>query len=155
MSNTDDIDKFGHCIICHKNLLTKRVVDGKVVDMFLPIYSDTMFLLSNGSQMKVTICKPCKESTDLNDSKIRKNIMEAIMKGWELETKLKVEEKDANFTEENRKKYLDYMDKITIDQHSEYLDKYVIQTRQMELLNKSVEDIKESIPQAEASNVIN
>lgn len=155
MSNTDDIDKFGHCIICHKNLLTKRVVDGKVVDMFLPIYSDTMFLLSNGSQMQVTICKPCKESTDLNDSKIRKNIMEAIMKGWELETKLKVEEKDANFTEENRKKYLDYMDKITIDQHSEYLDKYVIQTRQMELLNKSVEDIKESIPQAEASNVIN
>ena len=26
MVNTDNIDRFGHCVICHNNLLVKRIV---------------------------------------------------------------------------------------------------------------------------------
>lgn len=140
--NTDNIDRFGHCVICHNNLLTKRVVDGKVVDMFMPIYDETIFLLNNGSQMQVTICKNCKESTDLNDSVIHEQIMEAVQKGWQLETRIKMDQDDPEWSKEKRDKYIEHMSKLDIDCHSENLDKHVIQNRQMELLNLSVEEVK-------------
>ncbi len=149
--NTDNIDKFGHCVVCHKNLLTKRVVDGKIIDMFLPIYSDTVFLLDNGSQMQVTICKICKESTDLNDPQVHSEIMEAVMKGWELETKMLVaDEKQPDWTEEKGKKYLDTMAQLNIDCNSEDLGKYAIQQKQIKLLKLKVDKVK-----SEVINVIN
>lgn len=86
--NTDNIDKYGHCVICHKNLLTKRVVDGVVIDMFLPIYDHTFFMLNDGTQMQVTICKPCKQSTDLDNETVHSNIMEAVQKGWDLDKRM-------------------------------------------------------------------
>lgn len=142
--NTDNIDKFGHCVICHQNLLTKRVVDGKVVDMFLPTYDDTMFLLNTGSQMQVTICKPCKAITDLSDSKVHDNIMQAVMKGWELETKMLVADKKIpEWTQEKGDEYLKKMSTLIIDCNSEDLDKYVIQQRQVVLLNQSVKEVIE------------
>lgn len=137
--NTDDIDKFGHCVVCHQNLLTKRVVDGKVVDMFLPTYDETMFLLDNGSQMQVTICKTCKETTDLFDPTVHDNIMQAIQKGWELETKLLVD--NNTWTKEHGDNYLNTMSELSIDCNSENLDKYAIQTRQMELLKAVIEPV--------------
>ena len=137
---TDDIDRFGHCVICHKNLLIKRIVDGKEVDMFMPIYSETKFLLNTGSEMSVTICKPCKETNDLNDPIVKDNIMQAVYKGWELENKILVaDENNPSWTEEFGAKYLANQATLSIDMNSEDLDKYVIQQRQMELLNKKVE----------------
>lgn len=142
MINTDNIDRFGFCVLCHKNLLTKKVVDGKVVDMFLPIYDETIFLLNNGSQMQVTICKICKSSNDLNDPKMHSNIMDAVQKGWELETKMLVsDEKLPDWTEEKGKEYLSKMSKLNIDCHSENLDKYAIQCKSIELMKLSLEDI--------------
>lgn len=137
--NTDNIDKFGHCVICHNNLLTKRVIDGKVVDIFLPTYDETMFLLNNGSQMQVTICRPCKNSIDLSDPKIHSNIMEAVKKGWELESKLLVDNK--TWDKDHRDKYLQNMNKLSIDCNSEHLNKYVIQQKQIILLNKKIEPV--------------
>lgn len=139
--NVDNIDRFGHCVICHKNLLTKRVVDGKVIDMFLPTYSDTMFLLNNGSQMQVTICKTCKSQNELTSPEIQSNIMEACMKGWELDTKLKVETKEM--TEEQREKVIGEYSKLGIDCHSENLDKHVIQNKVIEIMKLSVEEVNE------------
>lgn len=140
--NTDNIDRFGHCVSCHKNLLTKRVVDGKIVDMFMPIYSDTTFLLSDGSQMQVTICKPCKESIDLNCPNKHEDIMEACVKGWKLETEICKEE---SWSMEDRNKYLEKVSSLNIDCNSENLDKYVIQNRSIELMKLTVEDIPEVI----------
>lgn len=149
MSNTDNIDKFGHCCVCHKNLLTKRVVDGHVIDMFLPEYDDTVFLLNNGSQMQITICKNCKEISDLSDEKLHQNIMEACMKGWELETKMLVaDEKQPDWTEEHGEKYLDKMSQLSINCNSENLDKYSLQCKVIELRNLKVEEIKSDIEEA-------
>lgn len=88
MSNTDNIDKYGHCVVCHKNLLSKRVVEGQVVDMFLPTYDHTFFMLNDGSQMQVTICKPCKFHTDLTDPVVHDKIMQAVQKGWDLDKRM-------------------------------------------------------------------
>lgn len=141
--STDDIDSYGHCVCCHKNLLTKRVVDGKVVDMFLPTYDETMFLLDNGSQMQVTICKPCKEVTDLSDAKVHSDIMEAVMKGWELETKMLVaDDKQPDWTAEKGQEYLDKMAERSIDCNSSDMSKYSIQQRQIEMLGMVVEDVE-------------
>lgn len=132
--NTDNIDRFGHCSFCHKNLITKRVVDGKVIEMFLPEHDHTDFMLNNGSMMKVCMCKPCKESVDLSDSHIHSDIMEAVMKGWELETKLLVaDEKIPDWTQEHADKYLDNMAKLDIDCHADSLANNVLQDKSKEL----------------------
>lgn len=134
--NTDNIDKFGHCCVCHKNLITKRVVDGQVIDMFLPIHDHTDFLLDNGSIMKVCICKPCKENTDLCCKNKQSDIMEAVQKGWELETKaLVADPAQPQWTEEFGKEYLDKMSELTIDSHADSLDKQALQRRIEEIVS--------------------
>lgn len=143
---TDRIDRFGHCCCCGKNLLTKRVVDGKVVDMFTPFYDETIFLLENGSQMQITICKTCKSTTDLNSPKVQNNIMDACIKGWELETKMLVaDEKYPDWTEEKGKEYINTMKKLNINCNSENLDKYTLQNKVIELKNLEVLDIQAEV----------
>lgn len=152
--NTDDIDKFGHCVVCHQNLLTKRVVDGKLVDMFLPTYDETFFLLNNGSQMQVTICKTCKSSTDLFNKDVHNNIMAAVQKGWQLETKMLVaDEKLSEWTLEKGKEYLDTMSKLSIDSNTDYMDKYAIQQRQMKLLKAVIKPVVEEAEVKSVSNI--
>lgn len=134
MSNTDNIDRFGHCCVCHKNLITQRVVDGKVIDMFLPIHGHTDFLLNNGSIMKVCICTPCKENVDLTSKVVHGYIMDACLKGWDLETKALVEDGAyPNWTPETKKIYMDRMAKLSIDCHSDNLSPVIIQDRVKEL----------------------
>ena len=135
--SVDNIDKFGHCVVCHKHLVTKRVVDGKVIEMFLPIHDHTDFLLDNGSMMKVCICKPCKEKTNLSDTKVKSDIMEAVQKGWQLEVKgLVADEAQPDWTEESGKKYLDKMALLNIDIHADNVDKNAIQDRIKKLVEK-------------------
>lgn len=126
MSNTDDIDKYGHCVICHKNLLSKRVVDEKIVDMFLPIYDHTFFMLNDGSQMQVTICKPCKNSIDLTDIDVHKDIMESVQKGWDLDKRMA----DNPLWESHRIK-------LNINFHSENITNNDIIIRQSKELSES------------------
>ena len=150
MVNTDNIDRFGHCVICHNNLLVKRIVDGVVVDMFSPLFDETKFILNNGSEMKVTICRKCKDTVDLNDYNTRNNIMAAVYKGWELEANMLVkDDKAIEWDEKFAHNYLNKMKELDIDCHSENMEKYSIQKRQMEILNKKVE-----IPE-EREHVIN
>lgn len=125
--NTDNIDRFGHCVICHKNLITKRVIDGRLEETFLPIHGHTTFLLDNGSQMEVCMCKPCQEKTDLTDPMIHENIMEACLKGWDLETKILVSEE--KWTKDHGEQYLKNMSFLNIDCHSQNLATSFIEER--------------------------
>lgn len=132
--NTDNIDRFGHCVVCHKNLIVKRVVDNQVVEMFLPIHDHTDFMLNNGSVMKVCICKPCKASAELSNPVVHSNIMEAVNKGWELETKMLVaNEKEVQWTEEYGQSYLNKMRELDIDTHADGLDKQVLVDKSVKL----------------------
>lgn len=132
--NTDNIDRFGHCVVCHKNLITKRIVDGQVIEMFLPIHGHTDFMLDNGSIMKVCICTPCKESTDLNDPTVHANIMEAVQKGWLLETKILVADPTLpEWTQEKADSYLADMSKLSIDSSIEGIDKDVLRVKSEQL----------------------
>lgn len=131
--NTDNIDKFGHCVLCHRNLIYKRVVDGRQEDMFVPTHGHTTFLLNTGSQMQVCMCKPCQQNNDLADVSIHNNIMEAVQKGWELEAKLLVE--NNVWSTQKSVEYLNYMKSRTIDCHVEHLANNVIQNRIKELTN--------------------
>jgi len=142
LSKVERIDKFGHCCYCSAYLLTKRVVDGKVVDMFTPNYDQTTFLLDNGSQMQITLCKKCKSSIDLNSAEVHTDIMNAVMKGWELESNaLVADETKPEWTAEVGEKYLSDMGKLAIDCNSENLDRYVIQEKVIKLQNLEVTDV--------------
>lgn len=144
MSHTDNIDRFGHCCVCHKNMITKRVVDGKVIDMFLPDHDHTDFLLDNGSIMKVCMCKSCKANVDLTSPKVHKYIMEACLKGWELETKaLIADESLPNWNEDTAKIYLEKMSKLNIDCHSDSFSPVAVQDRVKELNKLMVADVKD------------
>lgn len=129
--NTDDIDRFGHCVICHKNLIYKRIVDGKEMELFMPIHDHTDFMLNSGSIMKVCMCKPCKESTDLHDPLVHDSIMQAVQKGWELETKLLVENK--TWEKDHGEKYLKEMAKLNIALHADNIEKRTLETKSKEL----------------------
>lgn len=130
--NTDNIDRYGHCVICHANLINKRVVDGKVIDMFSPLHGHTTFLLDSGSQMQVCMCLPCQKKVDLTDPVIHENIMEACLKGWELETKQLIENK--TWEQKHGEEYLKNMAILNIDCHSENLDNDAKQSRIKELV---------------------
>lgn len=128
--NTDNIDKFGLCVFCHRDLITKRVVDGKVIEMFTPDHGHTEFLLNNGSRMQVCMCRTCRESVDLTAPAIQDMIMKAVQKGWELEVRILVaDEKHPQWTEGFGKAYLETMSKLNIDTHSDTLDKVRLEER--------------------------
>lgn len=134
MTNTDNIDRFGHCVLCHKNMITKRIVDGKEIEMFLPDHDHTDFLLDSGSLMKVCMCKTCKRDNDFTDIKIHSAIMDACHKGWELETKMLVaNEKEVQWTQEFADNYLSEMAKYNIVYHVDNIDKTVVATVSKEL----------------------
>lgn len=108
-------DVYGHCSICHENLLVPRVVGGKEIMTFTPEFDQTEFVISNKSRMIVCMCKNCKSNADLSDSNIQKNIMDSVKLGWAGE--LGQERAPADF------------DSLSILFHSEGIDDYVIKNR--------------------------
>jgi hypothetical protein len=81
----NDIDKFGHCVVCNKNLIRNVVINGKVEGTWHPNKDEAYMKLNQGSLMPVSICKPCKKSVDLTDPTVHANIMKAVHNGWLLE----------------------------------------------------------------------
>ncbi len=134
ITRLERIDKYGHCVFCTKNMIVKRVVDGKVIDMFTPDHDHTDFMLNTGSMMKVCMCKKCKKEIDLSIPMIHKMIMDAVQRGWELETKsLIASEAYPDWTEEFGKKYLEKMSTLNIDCHASDMDKSSMEVRSKEL----------------------
>ena len=80
--STIDFDKFGHCVKCHRDLRIEQIIDGKPEMRFSPDYSETEYLLDNGSKMRVAVCKQCKETLTQEDHPV---IMDCVVKGWKIE----------------------------------------------------------------------
>lgn len=101
-----DYDKYGHCVKCHKDMLTQKVVTGEdgrltIEDMFTADQTTSQVLLDDGSKATIMLCKSCKES--LVDSDYPK-IMKCIIKGWEMEINEMVEQDKFKLWDEKRKK---------------------------------------------------
>jgi hypothetical protein len=97
-------DVFGHCIICGKNMLTDRVVEGETVQMFTPDKDNAQYLLDDGSKMNVSMCRPCKDELDGTEIE---DVMKKVIRGWqhELETYSKwPQERKDNYMEVYGKK---------------------------------------------------
>ena len=130
----ENVDKYGHCVICHRNLLTERMVDGKIITMFVPDHDETEFLLNDGSRMRVCICKKCKSENELGDSKVQKTVMECVVNGWELETEaLVADEKKPEWDKNRAESYMKVYANKKIEFHSEGLSTQVIEERKERL----------------------
>ena len=112
-----NFDKYGHCVVCSLNMITDRVIDGEVVQMFTT-KKDTLYtILSDGSEMRVCICKDCKKLVNEHDFKY---IMKKVYKGWEMESAGLVMRRHMNkmtnkaWDKEHRDKYLERMGKLEI-----------------------------------------
>ena len=134
MSN---IDKYGHCAICHNNLMVERVSDGKVINMFTPDKDETEFLLDDGSRMRISICRPCKLTIDFNDKKVIDNIMEAVINGWQLEVDtLVADEKRPEWTPERAKNHMKVYKEKNILFHSENSEHHVVEDARKIIIDK-------------------
>lgn len=78
-----DYDKYGYCVVCHKDLRTTKMTSDGPVEMFTSDHSETELLLNDGSHMRVTICKKCK--SQLNEETYQ-DLMRSVYKGWYMET---------------------------------------------------------------------
>jgi len=149
------VDKYGHCICCSKMLIEERVVDNKVVPMFTAEHSETEFLLTDGSRMRVCICKPCKESRDLSTPQIKEEIMSCVLNGWKLEAKALVEgvkKEDGSvvkWSECQAKEYIEEYSKKEIDCHCEGVPEHALEERKNRVL-KMLNDNKEIIDEVKA-----
>jgi len=122
-----NIDVFGQCIMCGTSLIEERVIDGKVVTVFKANRTETTYLLSDGSQMKVAMCKKCKESLDGTESAY---VMKAVVRGWqhELETysDWKQEQKDKYMGVYGKKKIVVRSDNKQKDVLTKHFNEYKV-----------------------------
>lgn len=126
----DNIDKYGHCVSCHRNLIIERVVDGRVMKIFLPDKEETEFLLDDGSRMRVCVCRKCKETKDFKDEKFQETIMEAVVNGWRLEVdSLVSDDNKPDWTPETSKRHMDIYSKKKILIHSDSVEKHIVENR--------------------------
>lgn len=88
MSKAQNIDKFGHCILCHKCLLKNVVINGKQEALFDANKDEVWVQLNNGALMSISVCKPCKSQTDFNDDATKTQVLRSVQLGWQLEMDL-------------------------------------------------------------------
>ncbi len=135
------IDKYGHCVKCAQNLIIERVVEGKVVSMFSSDHSETEFLLTDGSRMRVCICKKCKYSIDLQNEGIQEDIMNCVKRGWQEEVNsLVADSSRPDWTPDRGKDHLDKYNSKKIEVHSESVSKSNIEDRKKKI--KSMKAVK-------------
>jgi len=105
-----DRDKFGCCIKCHKYLLREVIDRGRVVMAPTPDADSEMLLLNDGSRMRVSMCRECKQG--LKDSDLP-YLMDAALQGWEWETDQLVEDpNNPEWDEVKKKKHMDHQRKL-------------------------------------------
>lgn len=128
------IDKFGHCVVCHKNMLVEKIIDQKVQKVFTNDYSETKFLLNDGSTMRVAICKECKK-TDYKT----KDIMKTVFNGWKNEIE---ENKTGFWTKEKKEKYIKDYSKKEIVCNADGIDSDILSKHLNEYEEKNGNHIK-------------
>lgn len=111
-------DRFGACVVCHKDMVVDRVVGDKIVRMFDVEHDQTKFNLKDGSIMPVCICKTCKRNTNLDDPLVQESIMSSVIDGWKEETKqLVADDKRPEWTQDKADKYISEYELHEIDCH--------------------------------------
>ena len=122
-------DKYGHCVVCHEDMLYTQIIDGKPEQRLGPLYEETEYLLDDGSVMRIAICKECK-ATLKDDEEERIRIMDCVFKGWEHELR-----KNDKWSEQKKKNYLKEYSKRKIVMRSEKVEP--------DILNKRLKKFKE------------
>lgn len=112
------VDRFGCCVKCGKNMVIKKVVDNKVMNILAPDYREVEYLLSDKSKMRVAMCETCKLSLTEEQSS---TIMESVISGW------KEQVAQLNWTEEKKKKHIEEYSKKEILCKSEGLPNDVLE----------------------------
>lgn len=126
----ENIDRWGHCVKCHKNLSVDRVVDGKSIKMFLPDKEETEFILDDGSRMRVCICRPCKIDRDLTDESIQREIMDSVIEGWRLEIRGLVEDENRkDWDAEKGNRHMEIYSRKRIVAHSDSLSSHMAEDK--------------------------
>jgi len=114
-------DKYGHCVVCHKNMLIEAVIDNKVQKRFTPEYQETEFLLDDGSKMRVAICESCKSGISKKDET---KIMDCVKEGWKVEL-----DGLPHWSNERKQKYLDKYMKLEIVCNSDNVPKDILDNK--------------------------
>jgi len=99
-------DKYGHCSLCHKNMLIEQIIDGKPTMRFLPDYVEAEYLLDDNSKMRVAMCTQCKTNLSEDDNE---TVMDTVKRGWQEQVK-----KYDHWTQERKNKYLETYNKKEI-----------------------------------------
>jgi hypothetical protein len=117
-------DAYGHCVVCHRNLIYEQVIGQKVTKRFSVDYAETEYLLDDKSKMRVAICKPCKSVITDEDSK---KVMDCVKAGWAEEVKTlnwSAEKKTAYLKEYNKREIVCISENVPKDilvkKHEEY-----------------------------------
>lgn len=107
-----DWDEYGHCVLCHKNMLIDEVIDGRIQKRFTPEYTEKPYKLDDGTIMRVALCVECSNGITKKDNK---KIMDCVIKGWDRETDKLVESPAyPEWTKEKKKEYMDVYKKRKI-----------------------------------------
>lgn len=115
------LSEFAPCVICKKNLITNKVIDGKVQKVFIADQGLSEFMLNNGSILTVCMCKTCKGCYDLHDLRVHDLVIKGCMDGWNVETQILV---DGNhWDNKQRNDYLNKMNELSIHSNIDNLDK--------------------------------
>lgn len=118
-NQTIDYDLYGHCVICHKNMIIEQAIDGKIQKRYTPDYTEREFILNDGSIMRVAMCLKDAES-DIDS----KNIMKCVINGWERETAEMVKSPlFPHWTEEKKNIYMEEYSKKEIVGSIDAVDK--------------------------------
>lgn len=128
-----DFDLYGHCVSCHENLMMEQAIGGKLIKRFKPKQTFTSFVMSDGSNMKVMICKKCLKSLD---EKKEKEIMECVVKGWEYETNILVADQTSGWNQERKDRYMDKYSKLEIAFHDKNFPNDVKEIKLQEFKDK-------------------
>lgn len=141
--STINYDVYGHCVVCHINLVIEQAIDGKIQKRWSTEFDETQFLLNDGSRMRVCICKTCKAA--LKEADYSK-IMDCVIKGWDKETEdLVKDEAKPEWDKERKEKYMDAYSKKEIvtkseDIHNDEIEAHLISFHSLKTKKEKVED---------------
>lgn len=136
MVKVKERDRFGHCVRCHKLMMREVAINGEVKLVPTAENDRLTFLLDNGSQMGVAICRSCKHDVTEADFEY---IMQAVIDGWDWETTQLVNDKDnIKWDEAKKKEYMDVHRQLNIVVKSEGLSVQEKNKRLKEFRDKKV-----------------
>lgn len=105
MSNPLDYDKFGHCTICSKNLVSEVAINGKIESRFTPDFNEVKLILSDNSKMRVCMCSECKNNFS-QDKYV--GVMNKVKKAWEMEVD------KLNWDDQRKSSHIERMNQLSI-----------------------------------------